>query len=308
MNIPMNIPLRRFESRSPLGSVVLGRDGETDPTAYLARATRLQPSRCNPFAIRRVQSHMGAARACDTVTRGENMKYLVGVLAAVLTIILATVVHADNDVSKVNGSVRVEAGRTVGEVSSVNGSVRIEENVTAEDIDTVNGSITIGARSKVASIDTVNGSVTLDDGVTADAIESVNGRMNLGADVRVDGDVTAVNGSMTLGRGAHVGGNLENVNGSMELNAARVDGRLKTKNGDITVGSNSRVGGGMLVEKPNMGWFNRKSRNPKIVIGPNAIVEGTLTFEREVDLYVSETAQVGRIEGASAVRFSGERP
>ena len=113
------------------------------------------------------------------------MKYLVNVLAAVLTMILATVVHADTDVSKVNGSVRVEAGRTVGEVSSVNGSVRIEENVTAEDIDTVNGSITIGTRSKVASIDTVNGSITLDDGVTADAIESVNGRMNLGADVRV---------------------------------------------------------------------------------------------------------------------------
>ena len=33
-----------------------------------------------------------------------------------------------------------------------------------------------------------------------------------------------------------------------------------------------------------MGWGKKKV--PRIVIGPNAVVEGTLVFEREVKLYV----------------------
>lgn len=229
-------------------------------------------------------------------------------LTAFVMSCLVCVAHADNDVSKVNGSVRVEAGRTVGEVSSVNGSVRLEENVTAEDVDTVNGSITIGDRSKVDSIDTVNGSITLASGVTAREIESVNGAIRIGSDAQIQGNIDSVNSSISIGKGSHVRGNIENVNGKMDLEGVRVDGRLKTTNGDIEVGPNTVVSKGILVEKPNRGWFNRNSKTPKIVIGPNAIVQGTLKFEREVELYVSESARVGNIEGATPVRFSGSRP
>jgi hypothetical protein len=38
------------------------------------------------------------------------------------------------------------------------------------------------------------------------------------------------------------------------------------------------------------------------------VVEGPLEFEREVKLYVSDTAKVGEIKGATPVRFSGEKP
>jgi len=39
-----------------------------------------------------------------------------------------------------------------------------------------------------------------------------------------------------------------------------------------------------------------------------SVVGGTLRFERKVNLYVSERATIGRVEGATAVRFSGDRP
>jgi hypothetical protein len=48
---------------------------------------------------------------------------------------------------------------------------------------------------------------------------------------------------------------------------------------------------------------------PRVVIGPNAMVNGGMTFEHAVNLYVSDTAQVnGPIEGATAQKFSGEQP
>jgi DUF4097 and DUF4098 domain-containing protein YvlB len=233
------------------------------------------------------------------------MKYLV----AALLIGLATwSARADNNVSKVNGAVRVEAGQTVGDVSSVNGSIRVEDGVTAQDVETVNGSIHIGERSRVQSIETVNGGISVGDGTHAQSVESVNGTIKLGRQVQVAGDMTTVNGSTSLSQGAEVRGNVETVNGRIELDAARVGGRLQTKNGDVTVGANSHVSGGLVVEKANRGWFNSNKRNPRIVIGPNATVEGTLRFEREVDLYVSNTAKIGKIEGATPRRFSGSEP
>ena len=47
---------------------------------------------------------------------------------------------------------------------------------------------------------------------------------------------------------------------------------------------------------------------PRVVVGPGAAIGGTLRFGREVKLYVSDRAEVGRIEGATPVRFSGDTP
>ena len=112
---------------------------------------------------------------------------------------------------------------------------------------------------------------------------------------------------MNMHAGADVGGKLENVNGHIVLNAAHVAGGLRTVGGDIDISGASHVEGGIHVEKSNS-WFNIETRKPRIVIGPGAVVQGELRFDREVQLYVSDQATVGPISGATAVKFSGEHP
>lgn len=212
------------------------------------------------------------------------------------------------DISKINGSIHVEAGATPGDVGTVNGSIRIDDGVSARNVETVNGSVTIGRDAVVESVETVNGGITVGAGARAGRLETVNGTMRIAQGVQISGDVTAVNSAMTLEENAQVRGDLENVNGRMTLNGARIGGRLSTVGGDITVGAGSHVQGGIRVEKPDFGWLNRSNRKPRIVIGPSAVVEGILKFEREVDLFVSDRAKIGRVEGAKAVTFSGEEP
>jgi hypothetical protein len=50
------------------------------------------------------------------------------------------------------------------------------------------------------------------------------------------------------------------------------------------------------------------SRDPYIVIGPHAVVRGTLDFRREVVLEVSDSAQIGEVRGATPKHFSGATP
>lgn len=227
-----------------------------------------------------------------------------------LLCLLPLAAFADGDISKVNKSIRVESGQTAGDVQSVNGSVTIEDTATAEDVETVNGSITIGDRATVRKVNTVNGGIRVGQGSKAVSIETVNGTLRVGEGAQISQDVTAVNGSISLEKNADVSGRLENVNGRMTLDAAHVGRGIETTNGDIEVGSGSRVEGGILVEKPNgHGWFNNSNRRiPKITIGPNAVVEGELQFKQPVELYVSDTARIGKVTGATPVKFSGERP
>ncbi len=197
--------------------------------------------------------------------------------------------HAADDISKVNGAIRVEAGQEAG------------------DVDTVNGAIRIGENARVAKVSTVNGAIDIESGVTLEAVETVNGRIAIGARVQVAGDAETVNGALTLREGSDLSGKASTVNGLIRLESARVGGGIETVNGDIEIGEGSRVERGILVEKPS-GWSFGKPKLPRVVIGPNAVVEGTLEFRREVELFVSETARVGEIKGATAKRFSGTSP
>lgn len=233
------------------------------------------------------------------------MKILCLALLACLPLAAAA---GEGNVSKVNGSVRVEAGQSAGNVSTVNGSVTIEEGATVADVETVNGSINIESNATVQSVESVNGGVSLGSNAKASSMETVNGTLRLDAGAQVSGDVTAVNGTAKLAKGADIRGELANVNGKMTIDAAHVGGGLKTVNGDIDVGPDSRIEGGILVEKPNLNWFNRNRRVPRIVIGPGAVVEGRLRFEHEVQLLVSDRAKIGPVEGAKAVTFSGSEP
>jgi hypothetical protein len=228
-------------------------------------------------------------------------------LALLACLPLAAVAN-EGSVSKVNGSVRVEAGQSAGDVSSVNGSVTIEEGATAADVETVNGSVTVERNATVQKVESVNGGVSLGADAKATGMETVNGTLRLAEGAQVSGDVSAVNGSAQLAKGVDIRGQLSNVNGKMTINAAHVGGGLKTVNGDILVGADSRIEGGILVEKPNLNWFNRSRRPPRIVIGPGAVVEGKLRFEHEVELLVSDRAKIGPVDGATAVPFSGDEP
>ena len=83
---------------------------------------------------------------------------------------------------------------------------------------------------------------------------------------------------------------------------------LQPGNGDITLAA-SHVRGGILVEKPSMGWWNSgNSRKPRIVIGPRSVVDGTLVFEREVELFVHASARIGVVKGATAQAFTDKLP
>lgn len=197
----------------------------------------------------------------------------------------------DHDIDKVNGSVQVAAGQQAGDVSTVNGAVHVGDGASVHEASTVNGEVELGDKAQATELGTVNGAISL------------------GSASRVSGKVNAVNGSIHLARGADIGGRLENVNGAIVLDGAHVAGGIGTVAGDITVGADSRVEGGILVDKPNNGWFHWGSdRKPVIVIGPHAVVQGTLEFRREVVLKVSDSAQIGPVKGATVEKFSGAMP
>jgi hypothetical protein len=175
------------------------------------------------------------------------------------------------DYDKVNGSIHVDAGQNVGAVSTVNGSITIGDNATVTKADTVNGSITLGAHSKATKLDTVNGQII-------------------------------------VGKGADVTGALSNVNGDIRVDDAHVAGGIDTYNGSIEIGANSRIEGGIHLHKSSTSWFSWAGKNPRIVIGPGAVVQGTMRFDREVQLYVSDSATIGKVEGAVPIKFSGATP
>jgi DUF4097 and DUF4098 domain-containing protein YvlB len=191
--------------------------------------------------------------------------------------------------------------------NTVNGSIHVPAGTHSKSVGTVNGGIHVDENAVIATADTVNGSIALGAHAAADALTTVNGSITLGEGVHVARDVTTVNGSMTLKDGADVGGQIANVNGRIALNGAHVAGGLRTVDGDIDVLGGSHIEGGILV-KHSGGFFNFSTHKPRIVIGPGAVVQGELHFERAVDLYVSEQATTGPISGATAVRFSGASP
>ena len=191
-------------------------------------------------------------------------------------------------IDKINGRIVAEAGQQYGNLDTVNGSIELGNGVRAADVETVNGSIRGGNDVAAADVSTVNGSI------------------QLGERARIGGSVETVNGSLFIGRGGDVRGNVQTVNGGIGVVDTDIGGDIGTVNGDITVGVGSHVRGGLRVEQPGKSWLPRfgKARIPRIVIGPDAVVDGPLVFEREVKLYLHATARTGSIRGASAQRYT----
>jgi DUF4097 and DUF4098 domain-containing protein YvlB len=214
----------------------------------------------------------------------------------------------------INKSVKIEAGGESGGATSVNGSITIgADAVVTGGVKTVNGSIRVDSGASIENATTVNGGVKIAANVTADNLSTVNGAVKVGETSTVDGEIEAVNGGISISKGAKVSRDVSNVNGQIQLSGAEVGGDVSTVTGDVNVEDRSVVKGDLIVEKPgNWGWGNSKQRKPRIVVGPGSTVEGVIELEREVELYISETANVGGVTGAmsmdDAVRFSGESP
>jgi cytoskeletal protein CcmA (bactofilin family) len=230
--------------------------------------------------------------------------------AGLLALLLIAPAHGFN----LNKSLSVEAGSSSDGESTVNGSISVgREAVVSGALETVNGSIRVDADARIEDAETVNGAVRLAAGVTAQDVSSVNGTIDLAENVTVDGEVSVVNGKIVIGAGSEVSKDVSNVNGEIRIAGTSIGGDLATVNGDVTLTDNSVLRGNLIVEKPNDRLWNRSERRkPRIVIGPGVRIQGNIELEREVELYISDSAQVGGVTGAmtmeQAVRFSGERP
>jgi len=199
--------------------------------------------------------------------------------------------RAAAETSRVMGSIDVAAGEHTGDLSTVNGSIHIGENAVVGTVHAVNGNVSLGPHASAAELTTVNGSI------------------ELASQARVSGAVHAVNGKLTLAAGAEVGGALVNVNGAIRVAAAHVGGGIDTVSGGMELGPNAHVDGGIHVRKPTGFSISLFSEDvPRIVAGPGSVVRGTLNAERKVLLYVSDKATVGPVQGATVVKYSGERP
>ncbi|TWI05857.1 hypothetical protein IP90_00119 [Luteimonas cucumeris] len=116
---------------------------------------------------------------------------------------------------------------------------------------------------------------------------------------------------MFVDQGSRVSGGISTVNGAIGLVGAELGKDIETVNSDITVGVGSHVRGGIRIEKPTRSWLPismGKRRPPRVTIGPDAVVDGPLVFEREVRLYVHDSARIGPVTGATAQRYQGEPP
>ena len=199
----------------------------------------------------------------------------------------------------------------------INGSVHVAPGEQAGEVSTVNGAVEVGERASVAGMHTVNGHLSLGESARAGSMRTVNGAVEIAAMAQVTANVATVNGALNVGQDAQVGGTLENINGPITVDGAHVVGRLRTVNGAISILNGARVDGGILVQKPH-GIFidllhdtfhSTRSSALRVVIGRDVSIGGTLKFEREVKLYVSDQVKhLGPIEGATPIRYSGDSP
>ncbi len=229
------------------------------------------------------------------------------VTTAVLALLLAVPAYGNS-----NKSVNIAAGEVSSGASSVNGSISVGSGATVTGtLETVNGTIRIDDRARIRDAETVNGAIRVAENVHSEDLTTVNGSIRVGANTTVDGSIEAVNGRIEVRKGSSVASDVGNLNGQIELTGCQIGGDISTVSGDVELADGAVVKGDIIVEKPG-GLHWGKRRRPRIVIGPGSRVGGKIRLEREVELYISDSAEVGGVEGKmtldDAVRFSGERP
>lgn len=183
--------------------------------------------------------------------------------------------------------------------STVNGSIRVGDDVTVTtgSFRSVNGSARIGSRTTVPSVSLVNGPITVGEESVTGPLETVNGSISVGANTRVRDRAESVNGAISLLPGAQVEGNVRAVNGRITLDGATVNGDVENVNGGMSLTGPAVINGNLAVRRPK--GVDVSDTVPVIAIGPEARITGSLTFEREVDLQLHRSAEVGEIVGAT---------
>lgn len=231
--------------------------------------------------------------------------------AAALTIILMlgsgmAAAEAIRNESKVLGNIIAQTGQSYGSLDSVNGGISIQRGATVASAETVNGGISIEEGATVGSAETVNGGISIASRVMLGSAETVNGGIRVDDDSQVSGNLETVNGGIRIGARSAVAGDAETVNGGIRLDGGTVRGTLRTVNGDITLSRGAQAGA-IEIEEPNRGWWNWGGEKlPRVVIGPEAKVNGPMVFKREVRLYVHTTARIGEVRGTTPVRYDGD--
>lgn len=226
--------------------------------------------------------------------------------------------------SSVNQSIEVGDGEVFeGSLATVNGSIQVgNESTVTGSIANVNGSIAIGHSSQVGEVRNVNGPISIGARAIAASLETVNGSTRIGESARIEGAVSGINGAISTSPNAHVAGELRTVNGAIRMEAgSRVLGKVATTNGSIRMdqaeagaietrrGTIEILNGSVVSGSLRVPPADATDRGPiRIVIGANSRVAGPLEFEREVALYVHQSAAIGEVIGAEVRPFSGEAP
>ncbi len=240
---------------------------------------------------------------CNT---GNDRLWLPGLA---LLLLLSGAVAADS-----NKSIHLDAGTQSGGRSTSNGSITVgNDSVISGSLKTVNGSITIGSGCRLEDAKTVNGSIRVGANASADDISSVNGTIRIDENVTIDGEVSVVNGKITIESGSRIARDVSNVNGELLISGTEISGDMSTVNGDVTLTDNSILHGRLTIVRPGgWSWGSKNTRKPRVVIGPGSQVNGGIRLEREVELYISDSAAVAAVTGEmtmdDAIRFSGSRP
>lgn len=244
------------------------------------------------------------------MTRINSKSVLCVALLALLALSVATPSHAGN----VNKSVKIADGDTSSGESSVNGSISVGSGaIVTGNLSTVNGRIRVDSNAQVEDVSTVNGGLRIDSGTKTEDLSTVNGAIDLAENVTVNGQIEAVNGQIDIEAGGKVERDVSNVNGEITLMGATVGGDVSTVSGDIRLLDSSEVMGDLVVEKQHgWGWKEKSARIPEVFVGPGSRVHGNIRLERVVQLYISDTAEIGGVTGEmsldDAVRFSGDKP
>ncbi|GIX33942.1 MAG: hypothetical protein KatS3mg125_1898 [Lysobacterales bacterium] len=239
-------------------------------------------------------------------------------------------------------NVEVRAGEEIRDFSTVHGSIELKPKAEARRLVSVNGHIGTGAEARIASAESRNGSIRIGPSTrVAEFVKTLNGSISLGENVEVGGDVSVQNGEIRIGRNARVGGSVsvqtgeliaeeaEIVgsvsvgSGALKLRGGRLGGDVRAHTadvelmqgvvveGDLRLGKSSGMSGGTEVRVPGMsiavGALGMAAS--RVVIGPRSELRGRiLGADLTTDIWVHETARIGRTEGASIKRFRGEAP
>lgn len=224
---------------------------------------------------------------------------------AILTACVLLVLAACD--ASLNEDIEIAAGAERGDgAMTVNGNVRVGRDAVADaSLRTLNGTIRVEEGAKVGDCATVNGVVEIGNDTRTGDLETVNGDLRIGTGATVDGNIKVVNGNIEVLDGTEIDGSVGTVNGRIVLHGTSVSGSVSNVSGGMVITDGSHIHGDLQVKGDT---DDPHAVPPEIVIGPDTVIDGELTFERPVKLLIHDTASVGKIRGADAVRFSGQTP